>query len=248
MPDGGTLTIVAENLIVDENYAQINIDARVGPYVVVTVADTGSGIPPEVLERIFEPFFTTKDPGQGTGLGLSTTLGIVKSHGGFIHAYSDVGLGTSFKIYLPAEASSETVSAIDILDLPIGNGELILVVDDEVSVREIVKASLEAYNYRVMTAQDGIQAIYLYAQHKSEIQVILLDLMMPSLDSPSTILALRQIEPDVSIVVMSGLSANESIKNISQVQVQGFLAKPFTSQELLQTLQRLRSALPICAD
>jgi PAS domain S-box-containing protein len=248
MPDGGTLTIAAENLIVDENYAQINIDARVGPYVVVTVADTGSGIPPEVLERIFEPFFTTKDPGQGTGLGLSTTLGIVKSHGGFIHAYSDVELGTSFKIYLPAEASAETASAIDILDLPIGNGELILVVDDEVSVREIVKASLEAYNYRVMTAQDGIQAIYLYAQHKSEIQVILLDLMMPSLDSPSTILALRQIEPDVLIVVMSGLSANESIKNISQVQVQGFLAKPFTSQELLQTLQRLRSALPICAD
>jgi PAS domain S-box-containing protein len=248
MPDGGTLTIAAENLIVDENYAQVNIDARVGPYVVVTVTDTGSGIPPEVLERIFEPFFTTKAQGNGTGLGLSTTLGIVKSHGGFIHAYSDVGRGTSFKIYLPAEASSETVSAIDILDLPIGNGELILVVDDEVSVREIVKASLEAYNYRVMTANDGIQAISLYAQHKSEIQFILLDLMMPSLDSPSTILALQQIDPDVSIVVMSGLSANESIKNISQVQVQGFLAKPFTSQELLQTLQRLRSALPICAD
>lgn len=250
MPNGGTLTIAAENLIIDENYAAMNIDARVGPYVVVTVADTGSGIPPEILARIFEPFFTTKDPEKGTGLGLSTTLGIVKSHGGFVCATSEVGQGSQFKIYLPAEESSETVSAItsgrlanDTLELPPGNQELVLVVDDEVSVREIIKASLETYNYRTISASDGIEAIALYAQYQSAIQVILLDLMMPSLDSPSTIRALQRINPHVSIVVMSGLAANEPIENMSDVTVQAFLAKPFTSQELLQTLHRLRLAV-----
>ena len=101
MPDGGVLSISAENFFIDENYARINIDAKVGPYVVITVSDTGTGIPPEILDRIFEPFFTTKEPGKGTGLGLSTSLAIVKSHGGFINVYSEVGRGTAFKVYLP---------------------------------------------------------------------------------------------------------------------------------------------------
>jgi CheY-like chemotaxis protein len=159
-----------------------------------------------------------------------------------------VGQGSQFKIYLPAEESSETVSAIDAIELPPGNQELVLVVDDEVSVREIIKASLETYNYRTISASDGIEAIALYAQYQSAIQVILLDLMMPSLDSPSTIRALQRINPHVSIVVMSGLSANEPIENMSDVTVQAFLAKPFTSQELLQTLHRLRFAIVQAGD
>jgi two-component system, cell cycle sensor histidine kinase and response regulator CckA len=240
MPDGGTLTLAAENLVLDETYARMNIDARIGPYVMVTVADTGTGIPPEILAQIFDPFFTTKVPGQGTGLGLSTTLGIVKSHGGFVSTHSEVGRGTQFKIYLPAAANSETEIATGSLDLPIGNGELVLVVDDEVSVREIIKASLEAYNYQVVTASDGIEAIAIYAQLQAEIEVVLLDLMMPSLDSASTIHALQRINGDVSIVVMSGLSTNDPITDTSDLNVQAFLAKPFTSQELLQILHRLK--------
>jgi hypothetical protein len=248
MPDGGTLTIAAENLVLDENYARMSIDARAGSYVVVTIADTGTGIPPELLERIFEPFFTTKEPGKGTGLGLSTTLGIVKSHGGFVNVYSEIGQGTRFKIYLPAEKDSNLVSPTATLELPTGNGELVLVVDDEASVREITKASLETYNHRVMVASDGIEAIALYAQHQDKIQFILLDLMMPSLDSASTIRALQRINGNVAIVVMSGLSANEPIKNMSDVIVQGFLAKPFTSQELLQTLHRLKAETAFMGD
>jgi two-component system, cell cycle sensor histidine kinase and response regulator CckA len=241
MPNGGNLQIIAENLVLDENCARLNVDAQPGCYVVITVADTGTGIPPEILDRIFEPFFTTKESGKGTGLGLSTTLGIVKSHGGFVNAYSDLGQGSCFKLYLPAEESAQVVGNSNSLELPIGNGELILIVDDEISVREITRASLESYNYRVITASDGIEAIALYAQYLSEVRFILLDLMMPSLSGASTIRDLRRINSDVSIVVMSGLSANELIKNMRDVHVQAFLAKPFTSQELLQTLHRLNS-------
>jgi PAS domain S-box-containing protein len=241
MPNGGNLQIIAENLVLDENCVRLNVDAQPGYYVVITVADTGTGIPPEILDRIFEPFFTTKESGKGTGLGLSTTLGIVKSHGGFVNAYSDLGQGSCFKIYLPAEESAQVVGNSNSLELPIGNGELILIVDDEISVREITRASLENYNYRVITASDGIEAIALYAQYLSEVRFILLDLMMPSLSGASTIRDLRRINSDVSIVVMSGLSANELIKNMRDVHVQAFLAKPFTSQELLQTLHRLNS-------
>ncbi len=245
MPNGGNLTLAAENLILDGTSAGMNIDARIGPYVLVTVADTGTGIPPKILAQIFDPFFTTKAPGKGTGLGLSTTLSIVKSHGGFVTTHSEVGRGTQFQIYLPAAANPEAETTPGSLDLPLGNGELVLVVDDEVSVREIIRASLEAYNYQVVTASDGIEAIAIYAQYQAEIEIVLLDLMMPSLDSASTIHALQEIDGDVSIVVMSGLSATDPIVDAINLKAQAFLAKPFTTQELLQTLSKLSNYLNI---
>jgi PAS domain S-box-containing protein len=251
MPNGGHLSIAAGNLVLDKNYARINIDAKVGPYVVVTIADTGTGIAPELLERIFEPFFTTKAPKQGTGLGLSTTLGIIKNHGGFVSIDSDLGQGTWINIYLPAQSNCEPVKSIagadgkpfDPVALPFGQGELVLVVDDEVSIREITKTSLEAYNYRAIVASNGIEAIALYAQRHSEIRFILLDLMMPALDSKSTIRVLQGIDPHVAIVVMSGMIADRQFKNVGELNVQAFLAKPFTSEQLLQTLDRLRSSV-----
>jgi PAS domain S-box-containing protein len=241
MPDGGSLTVSLENITLSENFAQINVDAHAGSYVVVTIADTGIGMSPAIMERIFEPFFTTKDQGKGTGLGLSTTLGIIKSHNGFINTYSDLGRGTCFKIYMPAEESSVDTNSVDSSELPLGNGEVVLVVDDEVSIREITKASLETHNYSVMTANDGIEAIAIYAQRQAEIQFILLDMMMPSLDSTSTIRTLQRINPDVLIIAMSGLSSNEPTQIINEGGIQAFLAKPFTSQSLLQTLHRLKT-------
>jgi two-component system, cell cycle sensor histidine kinase and response regulator CckA len=243
MPRGGTLNLAAENIIVDENYAQMHIDARVGAYVAVTISDTGIGIPPENLERIFEPFFTTKEIGQGTGLGLSTVLGIVKSHQGFINVYSEVNKGTCFKIYLPARQSLDSVQSAENLEALTGKEELILVVDDEVSVREITKASLETYNYRAMTASDGAEAIALYEQHHSKIAVVLLDLMMPSLDSTTIIDALQKINPQVKIVAMSGLVSNGEIVKASSQGVREFLAKPFAIQELLQVLWKIKPKL-----
>ena len=128
----------------------------------LTVVDTGEGIPAEHVDRIFEPFFTTKEAGRGTGLGLSTVIGIVKSHGGFVNVYSEVGKGTQIKVYLPAIQSAQTRQAeIAVSELPVGHGELILVVDDESSIREITKATLEAFGYRVMVASEGKEAVAL---------------------------------------------------------------------------------------
>jgi PAS domain S-box-containing protein len=240
MPTGGNLHITAENLLIDENYARMNIDAKAGPYVVVTIADTGMGIPPEIMERIFEPFFTTKEIGHGTGLGLSTSLGIVKKHGGFVNVYSEVDRGTRFKVYLPATEGTEMLYTADLETLK-GNDELILVVDDEASVREITKASLETYNYRAITGSDGIEAITLYAQQGNEIRFVLLDLMMPSLDGINTIRALQRMNPQIQIVAMSGLSSNGAVAQAASAGVNTFLAKPFTAQELLQTLNQLKN-------
>jgi len=181
MPKGGTLKITAENFSIDENYAKMNIDAKVGPYVVVTVTDTGIGIPSDILDRIFEPFFTTKELGKGTGLGLSTVLGIIKSHGGFINVYTEEGEGSQFKVYLPAQDTKELLEEAE-LELPPGNGELILVVDDEAAIRDITKTSLESHNYKAITASDGIEAIALYAEHRDEISLVLTDMVMPSMD------------------------------------------------------------------
>jgi PAS domain S-box-containing protein len=241
MLNGGQMSISTENLVVDENYARMHLDAKPGFYVVVTIADTGMGMSPETLDRIFEPFFTTKDIGKGTGLGLSTTIGIVKSHHGFINVYSEVGRGTRFKVYLPATTSSD-IEAIHEDKPQLGRGELILIVDDEVAVQEITQSTLEAYGYSAVTANDGIEAIALYAERKHEISVILLDLMMPSLDAVTTIRTLCKLNPQVKIAAMSGLATNESIAKTMNEGVQAFLAKPFTAKELLSTLNVLCSS------
>ncbi|MBD1805263.1 response regulator [Microcoleus sp. FACHB-SPT15] len=238
MPDGGRLSICAENQLIDRSYAQMHLDAQVGSYIVVTVTDTGIGIPPEILDRIFEPFFTTKELGKGTGLGLSTVMGIIKSHNGFINVSSIIGKGTEFKVYIPAIESTET-EVLEDTELPIGHEELILVVDDEVAIREITKTSLEAYNYKVMTACDGIEAVALYAEHRDEISVVLTDMMMPSMDGLTTIRTLRKINPQVKIIAISGLASSDKLAAVIGTGVKTFLSKPFTTQELLKTLDGL---------
>ncbi len=242
MPAGGILEISAKNLWIDENYVRMNIDAKVGPYVVISVSDTGTGIKSEVIERIFEPFFTTKEVGKGTGLGLSTVVGIIKSHGGFVKVLSEVGKGTEFKVYLPV---TQTVALENPYDeghkLPKGHGELILVIDDEDSIREITKTSLEAYDYRVLTARDGIEAVAVYAQHKDEISLALVDMMMPCMDGMTTIRTLQKINPQVKIIAVSGLVSNlKAIEHLGD-NVKTFLSKPYTSNELLENLQLVLS-------
>jgi PAS domain S-box-containing protein len=238
MPDGGILKISAKNVWIDSESARRNIDAQIGPYVVLTVCDTGKGIPKDIIDRIFEPFFTTKDVGQGTGLGLSTVIGIVKSHNGFVKVVSEVGKGTTFQIYLLAAQTIETENDLTENDeFPPGNGELILVVDDEESIREITKTALEKNAYNVLVAKDGIEAVALYTKYKEEINVVLIDMMMPSMDGPMAIRVLKKINPKVKIVVVSGLTSNHELIATLDNSITTFLAKPYTSQELLKNLQ-----------
>jgi two-component system, cell cycle sensor histidine kinase and response regulator CckA len=240
MPEGGTLYIYAENLFIDENFAKMNLDAHVGYYVVITISDTGFGIPPLILDRIFEPFFTTKESGKGTGLGLTTAIGIVKNHGGFINVESEVGKGTTFQVYLPA-VKERTKQQIENLELPNGNGELILVVDDEAAILEITKTSLEDYNYRTLTASNGIEAISLYAQHKNKVSIVLMDMIMPSMDGLTAIRILQQMNPQVKIIGISGIAANNQLVEAAGSGVGVFVKKPYTFYELLHAINNVLS-------
>lgn len=239
MPEGGTLTISVENIFIDENYAQMNLEAKVGSYVLLKIEDNGVGIPNDLLGRIFEPFFTTKEFGQGTGLGLSTVMGIIKGHGGFVSVSSSVGKKTSFHVYLPATNVSLEQLVEDIAATPSGCGELILVVDDEPAIREITKTSLEHHNYQVMTASDGIEAVAIYAQHKNKISAVVIDMMMPNMDGATTINTLLKMNYQVRIVAVSGLINSEKVPGINTENSVSFLHKPYTTQALLQTLHKV---------
>lgn len=241
MPDGGTLSICAKNVFIDQNDARKNLEATIGSYIVITVADTGMGLPPAILEKIFEPFFTTKEVGKGTGLGLSTVIGIIKSHGGFVKVDSSVGQGSQFQVYLPAVESTQ-MQQTENLELPTGHGELILVVDDEAPIREITKTVLETYNYKVLTASDGIEAIAVYAEHHDEINLVLTDMMMPNMDGLTTIRTLQKMNPQIDIIAVSGLALNRQVTETSGTSVKTFLLKPYTANELLKTLHEVINA------
>ena len=241
MPQGGELFIRAANVTLDENFARMHIEAKPGRFVMISVADTGEGMAAEVVSRIFEPFFTTKEIGKGTGLGLSTALTIVRSHGGFVNVYSEPRKGSQFTVYLPAiESDAQTEhTGRKRLDLPAGRGELILVVDDEEAIRQITKGTLETFNYRVIVASDGTEGVALYAQHREEVAAVITDMMMPFMDGPATIRALRKMNPQVKIIAASGLGASDKAAEAASVGVHTFLPKPYTAETLLKTLAEL---------
>ena len=233
MPLGGELTLAADNVELDAGEASQLSNGVPGRFVMLIVSDTGSGIPPEILPRIFEPFFTTKPAGQGTGLGLSTTARIVGQHGGFVNVKSESGRGTTFELYLPGAALVPAAVRENILppELPQGNGELILVVDDEESVREMVSLGLTTHGYRVITAANGTDAIALFEQQAGQVRLVLLDTDMPVLDGRATIPYLRNQEPAVPIVLMSG-----EVELVSSAGTAAKLVKPFQLEDLLRTI------------
>ncbi|HEV2327443.1 MAG TPA: PAS domain-containing protein [Verrucomicrobiae bacterium] len=244
MPAGGKLSIQMENVVFDEISARTNLEARPGPYVCIKVADTGAGIPKEIRDRIFDPFFTTKEPGKGTGLGLSTTLAIVKSHGGFIQCYSEVGRGSTFMIYLPANTAPVATEnpAVETLELPRGHDELVLVVDDEEPIREMAQRTLERYGYRVLLAAQGAEAVSLYKPRQNEIDVVVTDMIMPVMDGFETIRALKTVNPDVRIIGSSGLASRNGLAKAKDAGVRHFLSKPYTAETMLRTLHEVLNA------
>ncbi|MEC4814596.1 MAG: PAS domain S-box protein [Scytonema sp. PMC 1069.18] len=242
MPNGGVLSLKAENRYIDDNYATMNPEAKAGAYVVITISDTGCGIPQEQLERIFEPFFTTKEVGQGTGLGLSTVRRIVKNHSGFIEVHSEVDKGSQFKVYFPATGMEDTEDIFD-TEIPRGNGELILIVDDEVFILETTKTLVEQYNYKILTARNGIEAISLYAQHGNEISLVLMDLQMPSMDGLNAMRILQTMNPSIKIIANSGVMSESQFVEVGDIGVKAFLSKPYTVMELLRTIKDVLSGL-----
>ncbi|HBJ85741.1 MAG TPA: hybrid sensor histidine kinase/response regulator, partial [Verrucomicrobiales bacterium] len=237
MPGGGTLTVSARSVTLDEQYAAMHESAKPGDYIMIKVTDTGTGIPPEVLEKIFDPFFTTKEVGKGTGLGLSTVLAIIKSHDGFLNVYSEPNRGTTFSVWFPASgATTEGPGQLEEMH-PRGRDELILVVDDEAAVRTITQQTLEAFGYRVLVAADGTEAVTLYTQHRTEVAAVLTDMMMPIMDGPATIQVLRHMNPALKIIAASGLSNDSSAARAAGMGVKHFLPKPYTAQTVLTTLR-----------
>jgi two-component system, cell cycle sensor histidine kinase and response regulator CckA len=240
MPTGGELTITADNVSVETLRPGRDQDIKPGPYLVIKVTDTGTGIPPEIRERIFEPFFTTKEVGKGTGLGLSTTLGIVKSHGGIINIDSEPGKGTTFEIWLPAQDCGEqTAAPVGETRLPRGNGEQVLVVDDELSLRTLTRQTLEAHGYAVLTASNGAEAITIYSKHKDEIDVVLTDILMPEMDGVTLTLALRKMNPDALVIATCGFADKEHHSKAIGAGAKKFLAKPYTAETLLNSLAEM---------
>lgn len=247
MPNGGTLRVVAENRVLDHAAAAAIEGARPGAFLVMEVEDTGTGIPPEILARIWEPFFTTKGVDRGTGLGLSTVRGIVEAHHGFVVVTSEVGRGTSFRVYLPAaEAEQPEGVQAPLRLLPQGNGELILVVDDEAEILEMTSEILGHYGYRVLLASDGAEAAALFAQQATEIQLVISDLHMPNLDGATLARALRRINPEAKMLVMSGMAS--SLSNSTEFRAEEFadavLLKPFKAETLLEQVHALLVSEP----
>ena len=239
MPSGGNIAITASNVSIDDNYARMNIDAAPGKYVLLQVNDTGTGMSPDVIKRIFDPFFTTKDIGEGTGLGLSTALTLIKSHGGFINVYSESGKGSRFSIYLPSAETAHESPAEAETTLPRGNGELILVVDDEENIRNVAAATLETFGYRSMAAVDGTDALAVYSQHRNEIAAVVTDMAMPYMDGLALIRALRKMDPDVRIVAMSGLFSEGQSNDLKGLNVEAMISKPYSAETLLGKLAEL---------
>ncbi|HRH95398.1 MAG TPA: response regulator [Prosthecobacter sp.] len=237
MPNGGVLKLSASNLLLDEQCAAMITGAKSGPYLLIEVEDNGMGMPPEVTDRIFEPFFTTKEQGKGTGLGLSSALAIIKSHHGFVRVCSEVEKGSKFQVYLPAQAAecaSNPPPAPSAMSR--GNGELVLLIDDEDAVRHITGQTLQSFGYRVLEASDGVEASTLYATHKDEIDVVLTDMMMPVMDGPATIQVLMRMNPQVRIIAASGLSVKDMVTKATSAGVRHFIPKPYTAETLLKML------------
>ena len=245
MPDGGQLIFGGANLEVDAALAAAHPGARPGPHVVLSVADSGIGIAPGHLDRIFEPFFSTKEVGKGTGLGLATVHAIVREHGGFISVQSQPGAGSTFRVHLPALPG---------LDLPVspatspsanrGNGQTLLVIDDEPAVRDLTRHTLERHGYQVLTATDGAEGVALFAQNRDHVALVVTDMAMPVMDGAATILALHRIDARLPVIATSGHDPGGRLTRSIQGKIRHFLPKPYDPGQLLAAVRDSLQATP----
>lgn len=240
MPKGGILVLATENVALDETRAAAIPGGKAGRYLCLRVRDTGTGIPEAQLPQIFQPFFTTKAPGHGTGLGLSTTQTIVQNHDGFIAVESAVGRGTELKVYLPAlETVSPGATEAPATPLPVGHGEVILVVDDETAVLALAQSTLETYGYKVLTAASGPAAILTFTREADRIRLVIMDKSMPFMNGAATVNALRKIRPDVRVLESSGHDLQALTETDLQIKAAAHLEKPFTVGQLVNAVHEV---------
>jgi two-component system, cell cycle sensor histidine kinase and response regulator CckA len=233
MPQGGRLFVSVENVTLPASDTTA-FQAAPGTYVRLSVADTGTGIPPEVLPHIFEPFFTTKPADQGTGLGLSTVASIVHQHGGFIDIKTEARKGTEFRVYLPASEYLEgTETRAKALVQPVGHKELVLVIDDEEAVCELVKMTLESYGYRAITAKNGVQGVALFKEYKEEVRLVVSDTDMPLMGGLAMISAMKSLKPDLPVILASGSRQDTDLQRRNASKDATNLTKPYTLEQLL---------------
>ncbi len=246
MPVGGTLSLSAENCLLDEARAKRVSGGRPGAWVVIRVEDSGVGIAPDALSRIWEPFFTTKGAGKGTGLGLSTVRSIVENHRGFIALKTERGRGTAFRVYLPAAevSQSERRSEATPEKREAGQGEMILVVDDEPQIKEMTAAMLTRNGYRVITAGDGTEAVATFATQSRDIDLVITDLVMPNLDGAALASIVQHLNPRTKVMAMSGLSSNGGGVRTERFG-EAFLYKPFKVQALLEMVHKTLHPKPV---
>ena len=243
MPDGGTLTIETHEVDIDGGYAQEHVDAQPGAYVLLAVSDTGTGMDAATRARVFEPFFTTKEKGKGTGLGLATVYGIVRQHGGHISLYSEIGRGTTFKVYLPrAQASAEPERRRSPVEAR-GGTETILLVEDEAPVRDFVASALKRAGYQVLAAADGDEALRLEATSHEQIDLLLSDGMMSGIRVPEMVAEFRKRRPDTRVLLMSGYAQEAFIRQGLMVAGGAFLQKPFTAAGLVAKVREVLDAI-----
>jgi two-component system, cell cycle sensor histidine kinase and response regulator CckA len=240
MPRGGKLTIETANVDLNEDYIGARQDLRSGPHVMVAVSDTGCGMTPEVRSRIFEPFFTTKEIGRGTGLGLSTVHGIVKQSGGHVEVYSEVGLGTTFKIYLPRVDEQAGTLPQQSADHDRYQGhETVLVVEDDEMIRRVIGESLRLQGYTVLEAADGSEAITLCEQERQPIDILVTDVVMPLMSGPELAQRLHSIRPDLPILFISGYTDRALLHQGQRHSGTAFLQKPFTPETLARKIREI---------
>jgi PAS domain S-box-containing protein len=238
MPDGGRLIVETQNVTLDDQYIQTHLGATAGDYVLLTVSDTGVGMDRDTLEHIFEPFYTTKDVGQGTGLGLASAYGVVKSHGGYIMCYSEIGQGTTFRIYLPAAEQSATQRPEKKMSpTPRGGTETILIVDDEQYIIDVTRQILMDFGYNVLTAGSGEEALEYYTRHADRIDLVIMDLGMPGMGGYQCLLKIKEGDPSAKILIASGYSLNEKVKEGIRAGAAGYVGKPYHLSDLLNQVR-----------
>lgn len=242
MPQGGTLRIEADSFEVDELCASLNPAMRTGRYVRLRLSDTGTGIPKRIIDKIFDPFFTTKSLGQGTGLGLSTALGIVKSHQGFLDVQSEPGKGSTFEVFLPVADEQSAAASEEHTDCAGGRGQLILIVDDEAAVRKTTELALAGHGYRTLTAENGVEALAIYAAQGDSIDAVLTDVMMPLVDGVALSRALKRMNADVRIIAATGAAEESHKQHLKALNVTRVLIKPYSTGVLLAALDEAFSA------